>query len=169
MGFFKKDSIIQEWVKPFGFAVMILVTSIILIIPDSSGILGSEENWALVIDNVLPYQSFLYHGCLILVPLYMILSGFYQPKFSDIYKLAVVLIICAIVAQTLNYTFEGSGCDFMMLRYGNGNPLAYLLTSSPILYYLLLALVSIGGSTTVILVTMLIKKIFHKKNKKSIN
>ena len=75
---------------------MLLVTSIILIIHGSSGILGSQDNWHFVFDNILPFQSFFYHGCLVFVPLYMILSGYYKPRFSDIYKSTVVLIICAI-------------------------------------------------------------------------
>lgn len=163
----KKSSKLQEWVKPFGFAVMLLATTIILVIPGSSGILGSQNNWHFVFDNILPFQSFLYHGCLVFVPLYMILSGFYKPKFSDIYKAAVVLCICATISQSLNYLFDGSGADFMMLRYGNGNPLAYLLTSKPVLYYIIMAAVSIGGSSLIICLTIFIKKSFTSKYKKS--
>ena len=159
----KRKSKLEEWVRPFAFAVMILVTSIILAIPGSSGILGSKDHWGFEFDNILPYQSFLYHGCLVFVPLYMVLSGFYKPRWSDLYKSAVVLIICAAFAQSLNFIFEGSNCDFMMLRYGNGNPFAYLLDSNPVLYYVLLAFVSICGSSFLLVVT---KLIVDNKNKK---
>lgn len=160
----KKDSKLREWVMPFGYAVMILVTSIILVIPGSSGILGIQDNWKLVYDNILPYQSFLYHGCLVFVPLYMIISGFYRPKWSDIYKAATVLIVCALFAQSLNFIFEGSNCDFMMLRYGNGNPFQSILINTPFLYYVLMTVVAVGGTALVISVTILIKKAYAKKN-----
>ena len=159
----KKESKLKEWVKPFGCSIMLLVTTIILIIPGSSGILGVKDHWKFEFDNILPFQSFLYHGCLVFVPLYMLLSGYYKPKFSDIYKSSVVLIVCACFSQSLNFIFEGSNCDFMMLRYGNGNPFQYILTSSPALYYVLMASVSIGGNALVISIIILLKKLFNKK------
>ena len=159
----KKQTKLAEWVKPFGYAVMMVVTLIILVIPASSGILGSVPNWSFVFENLLPYQSWLYHGCLLFVPLYMVLSGFYRPRWSDLYKSATVLVIVAAFAQTLNYVFEGSGADFMTLRYGNGNPLAFLLADAPATYYLLLSAVSIGGTSLVLIVTMLIIKLVEKR------
>ena len=162
----KKESKLNEWVMPFGYAVMILVTSIILIIPGSGGILGAQDNWKFVFDNILPFQSFLYHGCLVFVPLYMVLSGFYKAKWSDIYKSAIVLICCAIFAQSLNYIFEGSGADFMMLRYGNGNPFASILHDSPVLYYVIMAAASIGGSSLIITITLLIQRKIEKNKLK---
>ena len=157
-----KPSKIEKWVRPFGYAVMMLVTSIILTIPNSSGILGSVENWGFVFDNLLPYQSWLYHGCLVFVPLYMVLSGFYRPKWSDIFRGSAVLAIVAAFAQMLNYLFEGSGADYMTLRYGNGNPFAYLLADTPALYYLLLAAVSFGGIAVVLTVTICIQSLAMK-------
>ena len=126
------------------------MTSILLAIPASSGILGSVENWSFCFDNILPYQSWLYHGSLVFVPLYMVLSGFYRPRWRDIFKSTTVLLIVAALAQALNYLFEGSGADFMTLRYGNGNPFAFLLVNNPAMYYLLLAGVAIVGETLVI-------------------
>ena len=158
----KKDSKLAEWVKPFGFSVMLIVTSIILTIPASSGIMGPTTDWKFTFDNILPYQSFLYHGCLVLVPLYMVFSGFYKPKWSDIYKSATVLLVCAVFAYSLNYLLEGSNADFMMLRYGNGNPFASMLQTSPVLYYVLMGAVGIGGSAFVLSVTILIRKLLKK-------
>ena len=165
----KKPSKLEGWVKPFGYAVMMVVTSIILTIPASSGILGSAENWSLVFENLLPYQSWLYHGCLLFVPFYMVLSGFYRPCWKDIYKGATVLVIVAIFAQTLNFVFEGSGADFMTLRYGNGNPLAFLLYSNmPWLYYIILTIASIGGMALVLTITILINKLIDKRKAKQL-
>ena len=159
---------LAKWVDPFAYAMLLVATSIILTIPASSGILGTPENWAFCFENLLPYQSWLYHGSLLFVSLYMVLSGFYNPKWSDIYKGATVLAITAAFSQTLNYAFDGSGADFMMLRYGNGNPLAFLLTESPAVYYLLLAAVAVSGMTIVISVTIGIKALLKKRSKKNL-
>ena len=160
---------LAEWVKPFAYSMLMVATSIILTIPASSGILGMEESWRFCFDNILPYQSWLYHGSLLFVSLYMALSGFYRPKWSDIYRSVTVLAVTAAFAQTLNYAFEGSGADFMMLRYGNGNPFAHLLTDSPAVYYLLLALAAIAGVTLVTAVTIGVRALVEKNRNKSAN
>ena len=53
----------------------------------------------------------------------------------------------------------------MTLRYGNGNPFAFLLTESPIYYYLLLATVSIAVSSLVIVITIFITNLIEKRKK----
>ena len=153
---------LAEWVNPFAYAVLMIVTSIILIIPASSGILGFVEDWSFCKDNILPFQSWFYHGSLLFVSFYMVLSGFYRPRWSDIYKGATVLAVTAAFSQTLNYVFDGSGADFMTLRYGNGNPFAFLLEDTPALYYLLLASVSIGGMSLIIGITIGIRALVAK-------
>ena len=165
----KRPGKLAEWVTPFSYAAMMIVTSIILIIPGSAALLGTVENWSFCFDNILPYQTWLYHGCLLFVPLYMVLSGFYRPKWSDIYKGATVLAIVAVFSQTLNFVLEGSGADFMTLRYGRGNPFAFLLDSAPILYYLVLSAVSIGGMALIIAITIGIRALIEKyRLKKSV-
>ena len=159
----KRPGKLASFITPFGYSVMLVVTTIILTIPASSGILGTVENWSICFDNFLPYQSWLYHGCLVFVPLYMVLSGFYRPKWRDIGKSTVVLFAVAIFAQGLNFLFDGSGADFMTLRYGNGNPFAFLLADTPILYYLLLTGVSIAGISLVTAVTIGIRYICEKR------
>ena len=162
----KRAGKFAEWIKPFSFAVMLLATSLILTIPASSGIMGSTPNWSFVYDNILPYQSFLYHGTLLFVPLYMILSGFYNPKWFDIIKAVAVLAACAAFSQSLNFIFEGSGADFMMLRYGNGSPFVGILHSNPVLYYVLMATIAIAGTSLVLTIAILSKKLATRiKNK----
>ena len=158
----KRAGKLAEWVKPFGYAVMMLVTSIILTIPASSGILGPVENWRFCFDNILPYQSWLYHGSLLFASLYMALSGFYKPQWSDIYKGAAVLGTVGAGAFALNYIFDGSGADFMLLRYGNGNPIQPLLSTNPVLYYILLVSVAVGGMALVLSATIGIEKVRNK-------
>ena len=144
---------LAQWVKPFAYAVLLIGTTIILVIPGSAGLLGSAEDWSFCFDNILPYQTWLYHGSLLFVSLYMVLSGFYRPRWKDIYRAAAVLGVTAAGAQALNYILDGSGADFMTLRYGNGNPFAYLLDGAPWRYYLVLAAVAFGGMAVVIAIT----------------
>ena len=158
----KRAGKFADWLKPFSFAVMLLATSLILAIPASSGVLGTVPNWSFVYENILPFQSFLYHGCLIFVPLYMILSGFYKPQWADILKAVAVLAVTACFSQSINFIFDGSGADFMMLRYGNGNPFAFLLTDTPALYYIALGGVAIAGTALIISIPILIKILVNK-------
>ena len=78
-----------------------------------------------------------------------------------------MLVCVAAFAQGLNFLFDGSGADFMTLRYGNGNPLAFLLTDSPVLYYVILSAASIGGMALVLTITIgiraLIKRVKAKR------
>lgn len=159
----KRAGKLAEWVTPFAYAVLMIVTSIILIIPGSASLLGTPEDWSFCFHNLLPYQTWLYHGSLLFVSLYMVLSGFYKPHFIDIPKGAAVLCVVAAGAQALNYILEGSGADYMTLRYGNGNPFVFLLNGdAPILYYLVLSAVAIGGMALVITVTIGIRAIIDK-------
>ena len=167
----KKQGKIVEWVKPFGYAVMMIVTSIILVMPSAAALLGTVENWSFCFDNILPYQAWSYHGCILFVPLYMVLSGFYRPKWSDIYKAATVLCIVAAGAQALNYGFEGSNADFMTLRYGYGNPFAFLIEKSHVLYVLVLAAIIISATAAVISITIGVRALVDKRklNKDGVN
>ena len=166
----KRAGKFAEWLKPFSFAVMLLATCLILAIPASSGVLGTVPNWSFCFENILPYQSFLYHGTLIFVPLYMVISGFYRPKWIDIVKAISVLAVCACFSQALNFIFEGSNADFMMLRYGNGSPFVGFLSTSPFLYYLIMAVIAMAGTALIITVTILICMLKDKiKSKKTLN
>ncbi|HOW37821.1 MAG TPA: YwaF family protein [Candidatus Izemoplasmatales bacterium] len=141
---------VADFIKPFAFAIMLLVTMIILIIPDSSGILGDEyvADWSWQIKNILPYQSFSYHGTLVFVPLYMVLSGYYRPKIADFWKSEVTLLVVAVIAFVLNKLLHVT--DFMMLEFGWGNPFAYLIEDQYGLYLLLLAGITTLGSALVL-------------------
>ena len=165
----KRAGKLAEWVTPFGYAVLMIVTSIILTIPGSASLLGNTPNWSFCFDNLLPYQTWLYHGSLLFVSLYMAFSGFYRPKWSDIYKAATVLSVVAIGAQILNFVLEGSGADFMTLRYGNGNPFAFLLHGdAPILYYLVLVGICFGAIAVVISATIGIRALVDRANAKKL-
>jgi hypothetical protein len=166
----KRPGKLAEWVTPFGYAVMMIVTSIILIIPGSASLLGNTPDWSFCFDNLLPYQTWLYHGCLLFVSLYMVFSGFYKPRFSDIYRALVVLSVVATGAQILNCTLEGSNADYMTLRYGNGNPFAFLLYGeTPALYYVVLVAICFGGVAALISATIGIRALIEKKRAKELD
>lgn len=152
-----------DFIKPFSFAVLLIVTSIVLTIPDSSGILGDYHvvDWSFTLKNTLPFQSFLYHGTLVFVPLYMVLSGYYKPRIKDVWKAAVVLLSVAVVAFILNKLLMVT--DFMTLEFGWGNPFAYLIADHYALYFLILASVTIGGTAIVLGIAQLIQKLCAKK------
>jgi uncharacterized membrane protein YwaF len=158
---------LADFVKPFAFAVMLIMTMIILTIPDSSGIMGNEANWNFTYENILPYQSFLYHGTLVFVPLYMVLSGFYRPQIRDIGKALLVLLIVAAFAFSLNKALGTT--DFMTLEFGNGNPFQWLLRENYILYLLVLIAVSSVGTLFVLSVSMMLINLSKwQRSKKSI-
>ena len=162
----KKKRKIEEFIKPFTYAALMIGALISLVMPAAAGLLGTVDNWSLCFDNILPYQTWLYHGSLLFISFYMVLSGFYRPRLRDIFKGIAVLSITAAFAQALNYIFEGSGADFMTLRYGNGNPFAFLLNGeNPIMYYVVLAAVSFGGIALIISATVGIKALAHKIKK----
>ncbi|OHE40749.1 MAG: hypothetical protein A2Y16_06875 [Tenericutes bacterium GWF2_57_13] len=155
---------LAEFVKPFAFAVTLLVTAILLVVPDFAGILGNLPNWSFVYDNILPFQSFSYHGTLLFVPLYMVLSGFYRPRLRDIGKATVVFVATAIFAITMNKLFLGV-TDFMTLEHGWGNPFNYLIADRYWLYFLILAGISVGGSALTLGIAELIWKLSHRPAK----
>ncbi len=148
---------LAEFVKPFAFAVTLLVTSILLVVPDFAGILGNLPNWSLVHDNIMPFQSFSYHGTLLFVPLYMVLSGFYRPRLKDIGKATVVFAATAVFAVMMNKLFKGS-TDFMTLEHGWGNPFNYLIADRYWLYILVLAGITVSGTALTLGVAELIGK-----------
>lgn len=156
-----KPGKLADFIKPFSFSTLLIVTSIILTIPDSSGILGNLENWSLVHDNILPFQSFLYHGTLVFVPLYMVISGYYKPRVQDIGKATVTLMVVALFAYILNKILVVT--DFMTLQYGNGNPFQYMIQSSYLMYILTLASIVIAGTALILLISQALTGGFQKK------
>ena len=103
---------------------------------------------------------------IVFVPLYMALSGMYKPRWSDIYKGATVGVVVGAFALGLNYILEGSGADFMTLRYGNGNPLAFLIEKSHVLYILVLVVAVVAVMSLIIAITIGIRKLIEKKRAK---
>jgi hypothetical protein len=57
----------------------------------------------------------------------------------------------------------------MTLRYGNGNPFAYLLYGdTPYMYYVVVSAISLGASSLVLVITKLIRDAVDKKNEEKL-
>ena len=51
----------------------------------------------------------------------------------------------------------------MTLRYGNGNPFAFLLADTPATYYIVVASIALGSTSLVIVITKLITDFIDKR------
>ena len=128
ISFARRPKVIQ-FVLPAAYATVLFGGLIALLYP--TNILGGEVTWALTKDNFLPYLSFLYHGLMILGPVYILRSGFYRINLLKIKEAFIVTFIFMVMAMIVNFIFEK---DFMLLREGNGSPFQFIRDINPILY-----------------------------------
>lgn len=127
--FSKAGSKLEYFTKAGIYGVVFMAGFIALVMP--TNIIGSYESWALVQDNFLPILSFVYHGTMIFVSLYILKRGFYKFKYKDVLKAftcALALMVFAIIA---NMIFDK---DFMLLNRGSGSPFQFLIETSQLLY-----------------------------------
>jgi hypothetical protein len=127
--FSKAGSKLEDFARAGIYGVVFMSGLIALIIP--TNIIGDVETWILVEDNFLPYISFIYHGTMIFVSLYILIKGFYKFKYSDVLKAfscALVLMVFAVIANAL------LDKDFMLLNRGSGSPFQFLIETSQLLY-----------------------------------
>lgn len=137
MYFIKRGAFIERFVKPAAFSVVMLAGLMALAMPTT--ILGNALSWLPLKDNVLPIISFTYHGLMIFSAVYLLKSGFYEFRLSDIYKAILVAFAFAGVAMVMNAWLDK---DFMLLHYGNGSPFQFINDSSHVLY--LIVMFSLG-------------------------
>lgn len=126
---FTKNETLKELVKPAAFAGVLFGGTIALLYPVN--IIGGEVAWRFTGDNFLPFISFLYHGIMIFLPIYLIKSGTYEFEFRRLKDAYIVLVAFMALAMIVNAI---TGKDFMLLNTGNGSPLAFLLDNSQIVY-----------------------------------
>ncbi len=146
---------IKRWLMPASFATVMLAGLVALLIP--TNILGPEMSWFPLERNVVEMTSFTYHAVMIAAPLALIKLGYYPPKIKDIpYALAFTAAFAA-VAMIVN-AFTNS--DFLLLNYGNGSPLQFLIGTSQFVYQL--AMFGLG----IFLISMffIIGSLFQKKS-----
>lgn len=159
--FAKKDSFLENLVKPAAYAGVLVATLAALIMP--TNIIGSNDSWLPFNDNYYPLLSFLYHGIMLFAPIYLIRSGYYKAKLKDIPKALGVTSVLMIFALIANALLDK---DFMLLNTGNGSPLNFLLENGQLVYtfsmimlgYIVISLIML----ITVLITILKKKIIKK-------
>ena len=119
--FYTKDEAVLNKIKPIIYTIFLTGGVAALIYP--SLILGGNENWSFTVDNIRPAISILFHAVMVLLPVYMITSHYYQPKYKDVFIVETALIIMMIVVSIINVLFDS---DFFFLNYGEGSPIREL-------------------------------------------
>ena len=127
----------RHWFMPFAYAVGMLASLIVFIYPAT--VLGTQTFWFPYEGDFLPYHSFAYHGVMLFFSLYLITSKTYVPRFRDVFRALLVLIIASTFSGLVNLYLK---TDFMFLYRGNGNPLQFLIATHYMVY--LMAMVLLG-------------------------
>ncbi len=121
----------RAFVMPFTYTVGIVASLLVFIYP--STVLGSARFWIPVEGDLLPYQSFLYHGLMLFSAVFLVRSKIYKPRVRDIPKVLIMLIGMATMSGAINIFLE---TDYMFLRTASGNPFQFLLTEYNYLAYI---------------------------------
>lgn len=122
---------VRAFVMPFTYTVGIVASLLVFIYP--STVLGNARFWIPVEGDLLPYQSFLYHGLMLFSAIFLVRSKVYKPRLSDMPKVFIMLIGMAAMSGTINIFLE---TDYMFLRTASGNPFQFLLTEYNYLAYM---------------------------------
>jgi hypothetical protein len=134
----RKNASIKNWLMPAAFSTVMLAGLIALLIP--TNILGVEQFWLPLENNLVEITSFIFHGLMVAAPLALIKLGYYKPKIKDIPKALLFTGVFTSVAMIVN-TFTNQ--DFLLLNYGNGSPFQFLINISKLLYQL--TMISLGA------------------------
>lgn len=129
---------INQYALPFAFSIGILAGGLALLYP--SNILGTSDFWFPFEGDILPYISFIYHAHMIFYALYIYQQKIYVPTSKDILKVFIMLLGFASIANVLNFLWQ---TDFMMLRYGAGNPFQFLIDIHYIVFLLVMVILGI--------------------------
>ncbi|MCL1791846.1 MAG: YwaF family protein [Peptococcaceae bacterium] len=156
---FLPDTKIVRLLLPFAFAGGILAGFIALILP--SNILGPPDIPWLSMASALPIISFIYHGIMIWYSAYLAYSRYYVPRYRDAGNVLGFVLFFAAIAMIVNTVFDQ---DFMLLRYGNGNPLAVLINDHYFLYILVQGVLVVVLSLLLILIVKSLQKAHHSLN-----
>ncbi len=152
--FSKEGSHLNKFAKAAGYSTVLAAGITALVIPVN--IIGSNDSWFPFTDNFSPLVSFTFHGLMIMTPIYMIKSLKYKLEVFDIVRAIVFTMGLMILALIANGVLDK---DYMLLNYGNGSPLVFLLDYGQFVYtgsMILLGLIMISIFTSV---TLLIQKL----------
>lgn len=154
LSFTKENSKLEQIVKPAAYGVVMVAGLTALLVPVN--IIGSNETWFPLVGNYLPIISFIFHGLMIFAGLYLIKSGYYKLKLSDIYKSYLVASVLMFLALIFNALLDK---DYMLLNYGNGSPLQFLVEVNQALYTISMIVLGL----VIIFIVFCITNLFTKK------
>jgi hypothetical protein len=155
---FWPDKQLSRMLLPFAFAGGILAGLIALILP--TNILGPADAPWLSEASVLPIISFIYHGIMVWYSAYLAYSRYYVPRYRDTGNTLGFVLFFAVIAVVVNTITDQ---DFMLLRYGVGNPLAGLMDYHYFWYILVQAILVVVLSSALIFVVKMVSLISMKK------
>ena len=150
---FCKNDKIKEMVKPAAFAGVLFGGIVAVLYPVN--IIGNLETWQVDGDNFLPFISFIFHGAMVFLSIYIIKSGIYTYKFNRIKDAYIVILAFMVLAMIVNAI---TGRDFMLLNTGNGSPLEFLLESGQLIYTGAMIVLGLIGVLIFHSIGLLIKK-----------
>lgn len=125
----KPGTLLQKAAKATAFGVVLIAAIAALVIPVN--IIGSQETWAFVEDNYLPYVSFAFHGLMVFASWYIIKAGYLKVEWKSILYAIGLTSILMVIALIVNAI---TGSDYMLLNTGKGSPLVFIRDISPVLY-----------------------------------
>ncbi len=157
--FVKNDGWFYRFVKSTAYGVVLIAGITALAMPFN--IIGSNEAWFPFEGNFLPLISFIFHGLMIFVPLYMVAQKYITlTLFKSVEAMAITSILM-VMAMIMNALLDK---DYMLLNTGNGSPLVFLRDISQLVYtgsmillgYFMIFVVFAAS----IYIPMMIKKLF---------
>jgi uncharacterized membrane protein YwaF len=126
---------VAEFFRPTTFAIGLMAGLTVLFYPAT--VLGVDDNWFPLSDNVIQIISFLFHGTMVFFAFYLVLSKTYVPKFKDYPRAYATLLVFAMMAVLTNAFFS---TDMMVLNTANGSPFQFVLLEYGRLSYMLVML-----------------------------
>jgi uncharacterized membrane protein YwaF len=97
-------------------------------------IIGSKDFWDFSMDNLIPMISYLFHSLMLLIPLYMILSKYYKPKYFDLIYMNIYLVVWSSIVYVVNHLLQ---TNFMFLNDPVKSPIAFLQQYDGFLLFIL--------------------------------
>lgn len=129
LSFSKENSTLRKIISPAAFAVLFGAGVVTLALP--TNVLGGAPRWLPLSDNILPLISFTYHGLMVLSSFMLVFTGYYKPKYRDVFWAVLITLVLAGFATIANMNL---GTDYMLINVGNGSPLQFLYAINPWLY-----------------------------------
>lgn len=148
-----KNDKVKEFIKPAAFSGVLFGGVVALVYPIN--IIGDNLTWAINKENLLPYVSFVYHGLMIFAAIYLVKSGVYQYKVTDVRNAIIIMLEFALIAIIVNFILNE---DFMLLNEGTGSPVAFIRNISSTLYTFTMIVLGVIGVSLFHLSGKLIKQ-----------